>query len=155
MPATAPSSEGPLAGYGIEDITWELETESGATVNLTGTIEQVLQYAELNQIPLKQNPDYNVSDASSSSSTSIHARAGETLDCNVAQLNLARVDKINDGVTYLRQVAGKPANGPGPNNCGRVSCSWNSAIYWCNDVRIHTYPWYPQLDIVSNAPALP
>lgn len=42
---------------------------------------------------------------------------------------------ISDGVIYLRGVKGKPKNGPGPGNCGRVSCSYNSAIYWCNDVR--------------------
>lgn len=36
-------------------------------------------------------------------------------------------------VYYLRRVPGKPTNGPGPGNCGRVSCSWNTGIYWCND----------------------
>lgn len=44
--------------------------------------------------------------------------------------------QIQKGIDYLRKVPGKPTNGPGPGNCGRVSCSWNSAITWCNDVSL-------------------
>lgn len=39
-----------------------------------------------------------------------------------------------DGIAYLKSVTGTPVNGPGPGTCNRVSCSYNSAIYWCNDV---------------------
>lgn len=41
---------------------------------------------------------------------------------------------ISKGIKYLRAVQGRPRNGAGPGNCGRVSCSERSAIYWCNDV---------------------
>ena len=41
---------------------------------------------------------------------------------------------IDDGIKHLYGVDGKPKNGKGPNNCGRVSCSWSAAIFWCNDV---------------------
>ena len=144
LPATtAQTSEGaPIPGYGIEEITWNLETTSGATVNLTGTIEQVLQYAEENNIELKHNPDFL--DLSSSSLNTengeIQARAGETLACDVWNQSLARKDAIDQGITYLRGVTGKPGNGPGPNNCGRVSCSYNAAIWWCNDVCLLSRP---------------
>ncbi|KAG8677681.1 hypothetical protein FPOAC1_003708 [Fusarium poae] len=40
---------------------------------------------------------------------------------------------IATGIDYLRSVKGKPKNGPGPGNCGRVSCTQNGAIWWCND----------------------
>lgn len=40
---------------------------------------------------------------------------------------------IQEGIDHLRGVEGKPGNGPGPNKCGQVSCSWDSAIVWCND----------------------
>lgn len=33
-----------------------------------------------------------------------------------------RID-VYDGINYLRGVSGMPTNGPGPGNCGRVSCS--------------------------------
>lgn len=45
---------------------------------------------------------------------------------------------IRDGIRYLRGVKGKPNMGPGPGNCGRVSCSYSSAIYWCNDVSVYS-----------------
>ncbi|KAE8135101.1 hypothetical protein BDV38DRAFT_294917 [Aspergillus pseudotamarii] len=41
--------------------------------------------------------------------------------------------RIEEGIRYLHSVPGQPTNGPGPGNCGRVSCSYNSAIWWCND----------------------
>jgi hypothetical protein len=34
---------------------------------------------------------------------------------------------------YLRGVKGDCSNQAGPGNCGRISCSWNSGIWWCND----------------------
>jgi hypothetical protein len=43
---------------------------------------------------------------------------------------------INDGINYLNGLD-VPCNvGPGPGNCVRVSCSWNSAIELCNDVSV-------------------
>ncbi|CAN8101518.1 unnamed protein product [Discula destructiva] len=42
-------------------------------------------------------------------------------------------DSVNDGIKYLNQLQGTPQLGQGPGNCSRVSCSWASAIYWCND----------------------
>jgi hypothetical protein len=46
----------------------------------------------------------------------------------------ADLGRIEEGWNHLNGVKGKPVNGPGPGTCGRVSCSYNSAIYWCNDV---------------------
>ncbi|KAL4885944.1 hypothetical protein BJY04DRAFT_179578 [Aspergillus karnatakaensis] len=42
-------------------------------------------------------------------------------------------EAINNGIDYLRGVPGQPVAGPGPGACARVSCSYNSAIWWCND----------------------
>ncbi|KAK8063184.1 hypothetical protein PG996_007836 [Apiospora saccharicola] len=40
-------------------------------------------------------------------------------------------DRIIDGINYLRGLTGDCGVTPGP--CGRVSCSWDSAISWCWD----------------------
>ncbi|KAL3489206.1 hypothetical protein BJX62DRAFT_209728 [Aspergillus germanicus] len=40
---------------------------------------------------------------------------------------------INEGIAYLRGLSGRPGMRAGPSACGRVSCSWNAAIWWCND----------------------
>ena len=112
---------------------WEFEVSPGGpTVRLSGTIQEV--HKEL----LKLNPDW---DKSYLKHPSTH---GSTL---AKRLDFSRdeylcrdiwatcsADAIENGVNYLRGVPGAPANGPGPGNCGRVSCSHDSAIWWCNDV---------------------
>ncbi|KAK0672293.1 hypothetical protein QBC41DRAFT_353561 [Cercophora samala] len=54
-------------------------------------------------------------------------------DCNVPGDGDADRLPIEDGITYLSRLSGTAMNGPGPENCGRVSCSYNSAIIWCNN----------------------
>lgn len=45
---------------------------------------------------------------------------------------------IDQGIKYLRGVPGRPVlgpgNGPGKGRCVIPSCSYKSAILWCNDV---------------------
>ncbi|KAK2608901.1 hypothetical protein QQS21_002614 [Conoideocrella luteorostrata] len=45
----------------------------------------------------------------------------------------ARMDAVMNGIDHLRSVSGKPGSRAGPKMCGRVSCSYDSAIWWCND----------------------
>ncbi|KAK3349568.1 hypothetical protein B0T25DRAFT_519759 [Lasiosphaeria hispida] len=45
----------------------------------------------------------------------------------------AERDVIDEGMQYLRGLGGNPRLGAGPGTCSRVSCSYNAAIYWCND----------------------
>ena len=55
--------------------------------------------------------------------------------CFPKKWTACRVDTIDDGIYYLEKKAqGIPGEGPGPASCGRVSCSYNAAIWWCNDV---------------------
>ncbi|KAK3947875.1 hypothetical protein QBC32DRAFT_365466 [Pseudoneurospora amorphoporcata] len=42
---------------------------------------------------------------------------------------------VAENIRYLRGVEGKPVNGPGPNACGRIACSHDTAVFWCNDAR--------------------
>lgn len=54
----------------------------------------------------------------------------------------AAVDTIKDGLKHLYGVEGEPRNSP--KSCGRVSCSYGAAIYWCNDVSIPCFsPFVP------------
>lgn len=41
---------------------------------------------------------------------------------------------IDEGMSYLAKHGGQPHMDPGPSACGRVSCSWNTAVFLCNDV---------------------
>ncbi|RDA94622.1 hypothetical protein CP533_2480 [Ophiocordyceps camponoti-saundersi (nom. inval.)] len=44
----------------------------------------------------------------------------------------AFVAEINKGIEHLLTIAGNPMIA-GPSSCERVSCSWNSAIWLCNE----------------------
>ncbi|KAJ4205006.1 hypothetical protein NW759_014672 [Fusarium solani] len=133
--------EAPIEGYGVVVPEWEVEvTPGGPTTVLNGTIEEV--HNELLQL----NPDWDEEYIGNST-----ADAGEINERDAGFRLLARTDFsdaayrcggrwpkcrttfISQGIYYLRSVKGKPRNGPGPGNCGRVSCSFNSAIWWCND----------------------
>ncbi|KAM7189225.1 hypothetical protein V8F20_010229 [Naviculisporaceae sp. PSN 640] len=132
--------QAPLPGYTVEDITWTIDVwGNGTMVNITGPVQHVV--AEINKI----NPDLlknlNVTQPPSSSTKSNIVlpqdlqqgiRCGESLDPK-NNWDPAETLIIYEGVYYLRGVPGKPANGPGPGACGRVSCSYKNAIWWCND----------------------
>ncbi|KAA8649879.1 uncharacterized protein ATNIH1004_002558 [Aspergillus tanneri] len=125
--------EAPVPGYGVEEFTWEVETKPGGpTVALNGTIQEI--YAELIEI----NPIYDLDFAARATEASIsnddgtpHLRKRFDVTCNIYTKTLRT--RIQEGITYLRGVSGRSTNGPGPGNCGRVSCSYNSAIWWRND----------------------
>lgn len=128
-----------IPGYGIEELTWELQTTPGGpAVNVTGTIEQAYKHMKTINPGFLSNfgfdqPPVNVS---SLSMMPLESR-GYTIDhiaCDV-DFEWAFLEPIQTGMFYLNNIPGKPTNGPGPGNCGRVSCSYDAAIYWCNDVR--------------------
>ncbi|OAQ65385.1 hypothetical protein VFPPC_06491 [Pochonia chlamydosporia 170] len=126
----------PLPGYGVEDFQWELEVFPGVVQNFTGTIEQVARQAT--QI----NPDWEEHMANITASTDVDVSHLERrkdfyrTDCNPRyKWDEAQEFAINEGTRYLWNQQGRPRNGPGPGNCGRVSCSYRSAIWWCNDNR--------------------
>ncbi|KAJ4418566.1 hypothetical protein N0V85_001399 [Neurospora sp. IMI 360204] len=131
----AKSAQGPIPGYGIEDITWEVKAHpNGPTMNVTGTIQQVYDVLD------KANPNFrqdfginNTADNSVLAATTESDSSYElqSLVCNV--FDYAQRTATTKGIEYLKGVPGAPANGPGPGNCGRVSCAYESAIYWCND----------------------
>lgn len=106
-------------------------------MNFTGTVESVdRQAAALNptykEEYLARNPDVS---------------AEKTLDARWIQGSWKMIyckpghgwemgdrDAAKDGIKYLQGVPGEPASSPGPGMCGRVSCSYDTAIWWCNDV---------------------
>ncbi|KAE8343326.1 hypothetical protein BDV24DRAFT_161763 [Aspergillus arachidicola] len=133
--AQAQPDESPIEGYTIEEFSWEVETTpGGSTVVLNGTVEQVL--SQLRDI----NPNYDaefaipadeVEHPVEEEATSSHLTKRGDVKCG--GYPKARRVHIEQGIKYLRGVPGKPQRGPGPGSCGQVSCSWSSAIWWCND----------------------
>jgi hypothetical protein len=63
--------------------------------------------------------------------------------CHGLDYGYAAVDSVIAGIKHLTSSSvnkGKPSNSA--LNCGRVSCSDNAAIWWCNNVRPSPYPLY-------------
>ncbi|KAL7908091.1 hypothetical protein GGI35DRAFT_486226 [Trichoderma velutinum] len=137
MANVATSLDAPIPGYGVEEFQWEVQAfVDGPKMNISGTIEQV--YSKL----LKLNPDWdehfmnatNVNNQpTDDEKRSLQARFGPVCGNGGQPWGAGIQDYIIRGIAYLRGVAGQPTNGPGPGNCGRVSCSYSSAIWWCND----------------------
>lgn len=69
--------------------------------------------------------------------------------CGIPGRKAAKVSYIWEGIYYLDTFDGQPKSDPGPGMCGRVSCSYNSAIYWCNNVGPPPFPSSARLAAVA------
>ncbi|POS77745.1 hypothetical protein DHEL01_v203863 [Diaporthe helianthi] len=131
----------PLANATIVDIKWIVPISANRTDTVFGTIEDVARHlsvvaperfaADKNSIydgvttaPLPDHAD--ISHSTRDDSDGMYD-AGE-YSCGV--YDPARGRPIKEGIDMLRKVTGQPVLDP--NTCSRVSCSWNSAILWCN-----------------------
>ncbi|KAF2664745.1 hypothetical protein BT63DRAFT_483419 [Microthyrium microscopicum] len=127
---TTRNAGAPIPGYGVEEIKWSLPaTQDGKAASFHGTVQNVT--AQL----VKLNPSWKDSVKRSIPSRLV-ARAEWNVNCNPGHgWDYANTGVIRDGINHLRSLpaADHPQNGPGPGNCGRVSCSYDSAIWWCND----------------------
>ncbi|KAH8779879.1 hypothetical protein F5883DRAFT_600191 [Diaporthe sp. PMI_573] len=116
--------EAPAPGYEVAEFEWEVQTKpEGPLHHVNGTVQDVLE----------------------SRQGRIEARQRSIICFNFPTAN---GNRIQDGIGYLRGVRGQPSNGPGPGNCGRVSCSNNAAIWWCNDNR-STYT-LPSFSVIAD-----
>jgi len=123
----------PIQGYGVVDLSWDVEiTPGGPRQIFNGTVQQVV--AQLSKVNPNWEEDFKVSIASKKAST--FAPRGlvkrDHFNCGNPWAP-ADYGRVIQGVDYLNGVPGQPGNGPGPGNCGRVSCSYKAAIWWCND----------------------
>ncbi|KHN94953.1 uncharacterized protein MAM_07180 [Metarhizium album ARSEF 1941] len=127
--------EAPIPGYDVVDLTWEVEVLPGRVENLTGTVEQVHDAARA------INPDWRLP-SSPAEPEDLAKRSGmyawSTAFCGPGTRGWrpCKARRVQEGINHLRSQLGHPRNGPGPRSCGRVSCSWQASIWWCNDA-----PW--------------
>ncbi|KAK1598968.1 uncharacterized protein LY79DRAFT_665534 [Colletotrichum navitas] len=125
---------------GVREFTskWEFEPFPGKKVVLNGTVEQVV--AELAQI----NPDYSpFTPALGDGGLSLERRQkaelfpADKVLCLKPGWDYVHESEANVGISYLKTVKGRPRGDPGPANCGRVSCGYSAAIWFCNDNKHH------------------
>lgn len=151
VPSSANLESGLPEGYTEVDVEWELKSHpKGEVFYMNGTVEKI--HAEL----LKRNPNYETDfdltsieeeeddeyDDESPGGNPLErrgscARDWSRINCDINRQS-AFHNRIAEGVSYLRRVPGKPRLRAGPRVCGRVSCSYSSGIFWCND---YNRPW--------------
>jgi hypothetical protein len=114
-------------------------TPGGELITLNGTIEEV--HAELLRLNSNWDEDFLEEPTDLAKRDFDSADLEKRTDFTNSKCNcfgpygLAKSIAINQGITYLRKVKGKPRASAGLSRCWRVSCSYDSGIYWCNDVR--------------------
>ncbi|KAL2064487.1 hypothetical protein VTL71DRAFT_4981 [Oculimacula yallundae] len=124
----------PFEEYTVSEVQWIGEFQ-GQAYNVSGEVQDV--HAHL----LSIDPSYILPDHSEVGKPILEARwDNHYLCCPVAGENFhwANRDAIKDGMKYLRNlntnlvVAG--------NTCSQFSCSWDAAIWCCNQVYfpVHT-----------------
>ncbi|KAM7202260.1 hypothetical protein V8F33_002977 [Rhypophila sp. PSN 637] len=122
--------DAPIPGYTVVDLVWSVDAfGNGTIVNITGPVEKVYdELKRINAISITSLPEApaNIDNITLSQDLS------QAINC-VGPWETANVGRIREGISHLKGVPGKPANSPGPGSCGRVSCSYQSAIWWCND----------------------
>ncbi|KAI1325091.1 hypothetical protein F5Y16DRAFT_423310 [Xylariaceae sp. FL0255] len=147
-------------GYVLSNVTWKIPiAPNGENQTFNGTVQEV--FAQLNnaRIRLGLSPLDDPLGISNSTGTTalfstelllrrnhLQKRSYDHTICGVGLQNGADVQRIFEGSTYLTNLKGSCGMN-GPRVCGRISCSWNSAIYWCNDNE-----GYTEYDCSSFAP---
>jgi len=136
-------AEPPLPpGYELVDVEWDVPggdpEKPNEVYHMNGTIQEVVAYAKAHNPallrhrrydPLRDHPDLSRRADKPKDSDWEHVK---NWSCNTASEQMASRNDIEDGIWYLsNKVSGKPRMPPGK-ACGRVSCSWGSAIWWCN-----------------------
>ncbi|KAM7185058.1 hypothetical protein V8F20_011964 [Naviculisporaceae sp. PSN 640] len=135
--------------FSTEPIVWEVDVfRNGTLYNISGTVEDVYRQVKL------INPDFKLDvcppklgDGAPGEDTdgyqdTPYALCYTTLH-NTYGWGSAVKSVISNGIDYLRGIPGQPQASPGHGVCSRVSCSYDSAIYWCSDhAQAYSLPSY-------------
>ncbi|KAK4103487.1 hypothetical protein N658DRAFT_484419 [Parathielavia hyrcaniae] len=129
-----------LAGRALSPMQWRGQLEAGRPeVHLKGdTFEDIEKQAKA------LNPNYSIfaprnataqAEALAARKQALSSRQTQAVHCGWPPNWAAANDwyRVQEGINYLRGITGDCYQNPGPGACGRVSCSWQNAIYYCND----------------------
>lgn len=135
----------PIPGGTVVPLFWDVQAfPDGPTLTLNGTIQ------EMHKRLLEINPNYDTD----FNHTAVAARGldfglekrtdfnGCQLECSLAKWGEPKIKGYDEGLEYLYDHLGVPHMGPGPGACSRVSCSYGTGMWMCNDVSPFFTPRY-------------
>ncbi|POR37950.1 Uncharacterized protein TPAR_01853 [Tolypocladium paradoxum] len=123
--------DAPIPGATMGPVFWDVQAfPDGPTLTLNGTIQ------EMHRQLLEINPDYDADfNRTAVATRDLEKRTdftGSQVVCSQDLYGPIGEDPYHDGINYLRGHSGQPHLPPGPQACGRVSCSYGTGIYICN-----------------------
>ncbi|EAQ84399.1 predicted protein [Chaetomium globosum CBS 148.51] len=132
--------------FQFSDLQWTVETSPGHTITFNGTIEaltaqlQQQQQAETTATTTTKTveitntaPDADtVTDEASTVTRRTVDFSGGNFFCG-GPWPYAYMAAYWEGLDYLRSIMGQVRVPPGPRMCSRVSCSYDAAVWICND----------------------
>ncbi|KAI1177335.1 hypothetical protein F4777DRAFT_212935 [Nemania sp. FL0916] len=127
--------EGLPANYSIGEMQWRGFEDFDEGQVFTGTIQDVIH--QMKQIKGNDYTPRFVSEAKAEAAnpgknaTHSYHTDMEIISCGGDGANPSRIE---DGVNYLHKIALDAICNIAPKTCSRVSCSWKSGIWLCNDI---------------------
>ncbi|KAK4203408.1 hypothetical protein QBC40DRAFT_166933 [Triangularia verruculosa] len=131
----------PIANYAVSKVQWDLPIDpnvpTGPREAVTGTVQEAITQMELSYPGWTQNftAGLNLTDPDPEPAFKFATQADrQSTNCDFdSDKGKAFCQDIRDGSRYLGRID-SPAPKNQPKSCGRVSCAYNSAIWWCNNV---------------------
>ncbi|KAI1139440.1 hypothetical protein F5Y05DRAFT_412540 [Hypoxylon sp. FL0543] len=129
LPQGSKNQRGLPSGYSLSNLTWTgTITKDGPDMSFNGSSFQDIE-AQI----LKVDQDFTWDSENITSPNTLMTSVKHHLSCDPNNIWWAQVFRIQQGVDYLKGIKGTCSMGPGPRVCTRISCSYKSAIWWCND----------------------
>ncbi|KAI1191549.1 hypothetical protein F5B17DRAFT_284531 [Nemania serpens] len=115
--------------YSVGDIQWRGFEDFPEDQVFTGTIENVID-----QMRRIKGADYTPSFVAKAENQTLEDKhqyhtAGQRVVCGD---NFADPSRIGQGIDFLRHLPDSATCTNAARSCGRISCSWKSGIFWCN-----------------------
>ncbi|KAI1119095.1 hypothetical protein F5Y14DRAFT_446306 [Nemania sp. NC0429] len=121
--------------YSVGDIEWRGFEDFAEDQVFTGTIENVIQ-----QMKQLKGAHYTPSFVTKAENQMLEDKhqyhtAGQKVQCGGDPADPSR---IGQGIDYLSHLPDSSLCTNPASTCGRISCSWKSGIWWCNEKTMHS-----------------
>ncbi|ODA82670.1 hypothetical protein RJ55_01178 [Drechmeria coniospora] len=132
--AAFPSGDASVLTPAVVPMEWQVQAfVDGPTLTLNGTVQDV----ERQLIAI--NPNYKTADFHNRTAAGrdVERRldfSGADIICSKKLFGSVKSKGFNDAYARFNNMQGRPNLPPGPKVCSRISCSWDTALWLCNDM---------------------
>ncbi|PNY24504.1 Uncharacterized protein TCAP_05560 [Tolypocladium capitatum] len=128
----------PIPGATVVPQFWDVQAFlDGPTLILNGTVQDI--HKQLLEINPNYDTDFNHTAVATGDLEKRTDFTGSKVICSRAIFGHLNYGAYKDSLTYLGKHPGRPHMPPGPRACSRVSCSYNTGVYICNDTPTDKY----------------